>query len=404
MPGRLEKRGENSWRLIVSAGYDPRTGKKNVIRETRKYPAAWSEERQRKAAEADLAKLYADKEKGEATASANPTIQEFGQLWLKEYPKMKNLSPVTVEGYRRMLDGRINQELGKLRIKKLSPRHLTQFYQKLMEEAPQGHRSKQKTLTASSVLHYHRCLRSMLSYAVRQGFIPFNPAMRAEVPANDMQKGKAAKPEEAAAILRALDEEPLQYQAQITLALMGQLRRGEIAGLDWENVDFERSEIHIMQEAVYVNKDTGVMLKPPKTESGRRTVQLDGGTISLLKRLQRQQMEKRLKLSETWVNSGACFCQWNGERVHPDTLSKWFADFLKRHNLPSVRLHDLRHTGASILANAMNRPMVEVAERLGHASVTTTLAFYSHNVNDTGKENAEELAALIAKSGNQKAQ
>lgn len=404
MPGRIEKRGQNTYRLIVSAGYDPRTGKKLTIKETKHYPATWTEERQRKAAEADLAKLYAAKEEGKATSSTDPTVSEFAALWLKEIPKLKNLSPVTVMGYRRLLEGRIERELGHIRLKKLTPRHLTQFYQKLMDEAPQGHKSQRETLSASSIRHYHRCLRSMLTYAVKQGFIPFNPAQRAEVPANDAKKGRAAKPHEAFAILEALAEEPLQYQAEVVLALMGQLRRGEIAGLDWANVDFEKSEIHIVQEAVYVGKETGVVLKPPKTESGKRTIQLNTETMNLLARLRREQLERRLQLSETWVDSGACFVQWNGERVHPDTLSAWFAKFIKRHNLPHFRLHDLRHTGASILANAMNRPMAEVAERLGHASVATTIGFYCHSVTEQGKENAEQMAALIAQSGTKKAQ
>lgn len=104
MPGRIEKRGQNTYRLIVSAGYDPRTGKKLTIKETKHYPATWTEERQRKAAEADLAKLYAAKEEGKATSSTDPTVSEFAALWLKEIPKLKNLSPVTVMGYRRLLE------------------------------------------------------------------------------------------------------------------------------------------------------------------------------------------------------------------------------------------------------------------------------------------------------------
>lgn len=397
MPGTIEQRGPNSWRITVSNGY--LNGKKQIIRESRTFPADWTEERQRRECEKLAASLYAAKEKGEATSSTNPTVSEFADLWLSEYPKIKkSLSPVTLQGYKRLLDGRIKAELGKIRIKKLTPRDLTLFYTKLLEEAPQGHRSKRETLSTSSVLHYHRCLRSMLTYAVKQGFLPYNPAMRASIPENDSQKGKACTPEQVKQILLALESEPLKYQAQVSVALLGQLRRGEIAGLNWSDVDFDRGTITVNRTAVYVSKTEGVVLKTPKTNSSVRTVAMPKETMALLKRLKLDQAKQKLKLSETWQDSGAVFCQWNGLRVHPDTLSKWFGDFLERHDLPKVRLHDMRHTGASILANAIGRPMQEVSERLGHASVLTTLSFYSHNVNDDDAENAEALADLVRPS------
>ena len=105
---------------------------------------------------------------------------------------------------------------------------------------------------------------------------------------------------------------------------------------------------------------------------------------------------KNASLGELWVETGAVLAQWNGERQHPDTISSWFQKFLKKNNLPPIRFHDLRHTGASLLLNIMDMPMRIVTGRLGHSDPTVTMRFYSHGYEQKDRAAAEGLDALLS--------
>lgn len=108
-----------------------------------------------------------------------------------------------------------------------------------------------------------------------------------------------------------------------------------------------------------------------------------------------EQNQQRLKVGASWDSCGAIFTQWNGKRQHPDTLSKWFNRFLAKNELPHIRFHDLRHTGASLMLNIMGEPVQIVADRLGHSSAATTIAFYSHGYQQKDRSAADNLGALL---------
>ena len=118
---------------------------------------------------------------------------------------------------------------------------------------------------------------------------------------------------------------PLKYRVGVMLGLLGQLRKCEIAGLDWEDVDFEHRMLHVRRSATYV-QGIGVVIKEPKTSSGRRTIALPADLLETMKALKREQTVDRLQLGETWEDSCAMFVAWNGSRKHPDTIGKWFVE------------------------------------------------------------------------------
>lgn len=283
--------------------------------------------------------------------------------------------------------------LGRVKLHQLTADQITRFYRQLLTEEGQGYRGRGRKLSASTVLHYHRVLRAMLNTAVKWGIIAQNHADNATIPRDDTRTMTVYTPEQTTELLLALEDAPLQYHVGTVLGVLCQLRKGEIAGLNWADVDLAESTLRVAQNAVYVAKQ-GVILKEPKTSAGRRVITLPQYVQPLLRRLKVEQNTARLQLGELWVDSGALFVQWNGARQHPDTLTKWFHDFLHRKGLPMIRLHDLRHTGISLMFyNGEDAPTA--AKRAGHSKSSVTLGIYGHAYEQKDKDATARLEALV---------
>lgn len=399
MPGTIEKRGKNSWRIIISDGYTP-DGKKQAHRETVKFPDSMTETQQRKECEKLKATLYAKLKEGRLVSSRQYTLAEYADMWLQEYTTTADLSPITVAGYEDLLNGRILPALGRVKLHQLTPQQITRFYRELKTEPGKGNRGKGKPLSTSTVLHYHRLLRSMLNTAVRWGIIPQNPVLKATVPKNDAKPMKVYTPEQTTALLIALENAPLHYRIGTILGVLCQMRKGEVAGLEWSDIDFENSTLRIARAAVYVPRK-GVIVKEPKTDAGKRVITLPQYIFPLLRRMKREQSETRLALGSKWIHSNALFIQWDGARMHPDTLSKWFAGFLKKNELPHIRFHDLRHTGISLMFyNGEDAPTA--AKRAGHKKPSITHNTYAHAYEQKDRDATSRLEMLVTPKSEKK--
>ena len=181
---------------------------------------------------------------------------------------------------------------------------------------------------------------------------------------------------QVAEMLKALSNEPLVLITMVYLSIDVGLRRGELTGLTWDDVDFKTSQISINKQRHYV-VGYGTINDKTKTDAGIRTVTASQTVISLLKQYRNQQLEQRLKLGTAWKNEPYIFVLDDGTPISPNLPYKWFVDFLKRHNLPKITFHQLRHTNASILI-ASGEDVVTVSGRLGHADKNITLNTYSH--------------------------
>ena len=167
------------------------------------------------------------------------------------------------------------------------------------------------------------------------------------------------------------------------------MRRGEACGLRWDDVDLEASRLSVRR--ALIPHGNGVIVSEPKTIKGRRSIALDPGTIEVLKAQAQQQLVDQAEKAEAWRDSGYVFTKESGEPVHPQMVSRGFAQAIAAAKLPQIRLHDLRHTHATLALQAGIHPKV-VSERLGHATIAITLDTYSHAI----PAMQEEAAALIA--------
>jgi integrase len=170
------------------------------------------------------------------------------------------------------------------------------------------------------------------------------------------------------------------------------MRRGEAIGLRWSDVDLENGRLSVRRALVPVDRE--VIVSEPKTAKGRRVIALDAATIEMLKAQAARQLDEHDEWDEAGVETDLVFTQENGAALDPENVSRYFRVAVRKAALPQIRLHDLRHTHATLALQAGIHPKV-VSERLGHATVSITLDTYSHAIPAMQEEAATLIAELV---------
>lgn len=194
-------------------------------------------------------------------------------------------------------------------------------------------------------------------------------------------------------MIALLDKEPIQYRTIILLLINTGLRRGELCGLEWKDIDFTNAVLYVRRNTLYL-PERGIYDDTPKTASSQRAIKLPANCIPMLKEYRAWQAAQRLKLGDQWQDHDRLFTRWNGEPIHPDTLTNWFSDFVKRNNLPPVTIHSMRHINATLLI-AAGTNLWTVSARLGHAQTSTTANVYSHAIQSADAAAAETLDDIL---------
>lgn len=374
MPGHLEKRSKNSWTIVIDIGRDPATGKRKRI-----YRAFQGTKRD---AEKEMARLIAEIEKGTYVEPAKLTFGEYLQRWLNDY-KVR-LSPTTQRRYQQILNLRVIPQLGMIPLQKLKPIHIKEFYRNLIEK---GRLDKDTPLSQASLTYHHRVLHKALQCAVEDELLTHNimdavplPKIQKSVEIDDDtdidEKVKVLDNHQVDQMLKAAKQTP--YYELLFLAVHTGLRRGELLGLRWKDIDFQAGTLSVRQTLAYT-PEKGCFFKPPKNKNSRRTIKITQPpeVIQILKQHRKNQIELRLMYEKKYEDHDLVFCQPNGKPIHPDTLSSWFPDFMVRIGLPKLNFHCLRHTHASLMLKA-GADMKVVSVRLGHSSIRITYDLYSH--------------------------
>ena len=232
-------------------------------------------------------------------------------------------------------------------------------------------------LKPGTIHSYHRVLSAVLFRAVKWGYINENPASRADLPSNAHRKAAYLDEPDARRLLELLRDEHIKWRTIMTFDLLSGLRRGELAGLRWQDVDSENQTITINQTSNYLPK-RGVYVDTPKTANSNRPLRLSRSAFLLLQEYKQWQDAQREKLGDAWEDEdGRVFTTDSGAPLFPDSISQWFTKFIKRNGLPKVTVHSLRHTYASLMI-AEGTPLVVVSHQLGHAQASTTANIYAH--------------------------
>lgn len=249
------------------------------------------------------------------------------------------------------------------------------------------------TLAVSTVLHHHRLISSMLSTAVKWQLIFSNPCSRVVLPKNKHKEAVYLDEEQAADLLAALDKESMQHQVIVKLLLFTGMRRGELCGLEWKDVDFERAVIFVRRSSLYL-PGKGVFEDETKNETSERCMKVSADVVTMLKAWRTAQSKQRLRMGDQWQTSDRLFTAWDGAPIRPDVITAWFHKFVTKNGLPPIHIHSLRHTNATLLI-AAGTSLTTVAARLGHANSTTTSKIYAHAIKSADQAAAEVLQDIL---------
>lgn len=379
---------------------------------------------------------------------ADMTLDELTDKWFEQYID-KKCKPKTASEYR-YLRPRISAALGHMKVSDIKPSHLMMFYDDLetvgarkdstyiataalLKLLPRGKRqamtkaagiggrsmscicagqgvsrataekvadaagmqfSKAFTevyreggkLTGNTALHYHRMLSSIFTKAVQWGIVQDNPVKRAEPPKSNEVSVNYLEEDDVKRLLAALHDVPPQYSAMVQLGLFTGMRRGEICGLRWSDIDFNASTISVNRTVEYIPHE-GLIFTAPKTKASNRTFKVGANCMDMLREYQLYQKAERLRVGSMWartvqvengktVQNDLLFTSWDGTPFDLERLTTWFPHFLRAHDLPAVHFHSLRHTYASLMI-AAHVPITTVSGRLGHAQTSTTTDIYA---------------------------
>lgn len=378
----------SKWRFVVDVSLSGQP-RKQVQR--RGFPT-------KKAAQAALTGLLGDVAKQQYVAPTRLTLSEFvDSRWLPWLQGQVRAS--TYASYSRNLRLHVVPTLGGVQLQALDAGSLMALYAKLLASGRADHREGDG-LSVRSVRYVHTILRAALQSAVEWDLLHRNPADRAKPPRqasgparhetiNTWPRGTLAD------FLERMREER-DYAAWLLLATTG-VRRGEALGLGWDALDLDAGRMSVRRSLVDVGRyDQGAVpvYSDPKTARGRRSIALDPATVAALKTLKAQQAQERLLLGAGWPDHGLVFTDAAGRPYHPDRFARRFREKVADFELPAIRVHDLRHTWATLALEAGVHPKV-VSERLGHANISITLDVYSHVSPAMQTDAADRVAALI---------
>ncbi len=263
------------------------------------------------------------------------TIENLMNEWLSS--KKNEIELKTYHSYE-LWSKKIITYIGSIKVKDLNVKVLEDFYCDLRTTT---------SLSPKSIQEIYTTVSMALSKAVKWGYINSNPNLLIEKPRVRTKEIQCYSPEEVEVLIKCLKNEPLKYQAVIMLALDTGCRRGELTGLTWNDIDFEKSLVHISKTTQYLPQ-YGVFEKKTKSENSDRNIYIADTTKEILRRFQIEQYEKRLLLGNLWKNSGRVFTTEYGADMHPDTPSKILEKVIKKYNLKRITFHGLRHTSISL--------------------------------------------------------
>ncbi|WP_339816855.1 site-specific integrase [Paenibacillus sp. FSL R7-0216] len=361
MKGRTFKRG-STWTFVVDIPPDPVTGAR---RQKKKggFPT-------QQAAEYACAELIASMSKSTYVPDNNITIKELLETWLEEYAK-PNYKPTVYDVESTIVNKRIIPVIGKQRVQQIKPLTIARFYNELS-----------KKYSPDYVRHIHAILRKAFRLASKWEMISTNPIEKVEAPKLRKTEMKIWTMEQCMHFLN-IAEGHVHYIVY-SLAIHTGMRKGEILGLRWKDINMEGKSLTI-QQTVNWTPSEGIIIQDTKTASSTRRISI--GSLLINDLVQQKEVIKANKeqFGNKYQDNDLVCCYENGEPIKPRRITETFAYLTNKSGLPKIRFHDLRHSHASMLLNNGVNPKIG-AERLGHSSVQIYLDRYSHLLPDMQRD------------------
>ena len=371
--GNIRKRKDGRWEGRYTAGRNPATGKaiyKNVLGKTQ----AEVKEKLKKAIE---------EAKGLDVAKAESyTVGQWMDVWYEYYAKIK-VRPSSHKTYEGYIKNHIKPSIGNIPLTKLTTLDLQRLYQKLLTEGRVDRleaKNQPKGLSSKTVRNINQVISSAMQFAIQQHLISHDPTDGCALPKTEHREMQTLSADQLTAFLLEAKHSGVFEMYYIELATG--LRRGELLGLKWEDIDFSTQTLRVRRQVGRINGE--VREAPLKTKNAYRTISLGTDAVGILK----QQREKQP--SSAYVFPGP-----TGGPIAPDSVLHMLHRVLDRAGLPEIRFHDLRHTFATLaLQNGVD--VKTVSGMLGHFSAGFTLDTYAHVTTAAQKKAAETMGAVLA--------
>ena len=336
--------------------------------------------------------LEVKRETGQMSAVTSDTVTGWLEHWLTNIAA-RRVRPRTLESYESMVRMHISPGIGRHRLDRLQPEHLEHFYRDLLDEG----------LSAATVLRAHRIISRALKVAMQRGRVHRNVAMLVDPPAQRRSEAATALDlDESRAVLAAAAG--LRNSARWTVALALGLRQSEALALQWRDIDLLNNSLSV-RRTIHRVKGGGLVYEAPKTKRSERTLALPLSLVAALHVHKASQMGERMLAGSDWQNDDdLVFAQANGRPIDKKSDYDDWCRLLERAGVRHVRLHDGRHTAATLLLSEGVHPRV-VMELLGHSQMRTTMDIYSHVMPALAREAADRMGAVLlsplATNGNQ---
>lgn len=336
-------------------------------------------------------KFLSDVRSGRTLGTQTPKLCDYlTKEWLPQ--RQSELKPSTYETYDTIVNRYIIPHIGELRLHELTPRRIEDFFKHLQAQGATGHRGGQSgPLSSKSISNISGVLNRALRDAQRWEMINHNPVSVAVKPPVKHAEIQVWTPEQLGTFVEHITEHRLC--GPYTLIATTGMRRGEILGLTWDNVDLEKQQIAI--NTTRIRAGNAVVYQSPKSDASRRTISIDAHTTEALRKWRIAQAEERLAIGEHWPDKkGHVVTEPDGRLPDPNTFTRRFKAICQKLKLPVIRLHDLRHSYV-VASRKAGVPLKTISARVGHADINVTSRVYDHVLRDDDEDAAEQTVAFI---------
>lgn len=389
----IEQRGPKSFRLVVEAGYGPdgkrirrtktiRIEDESLLRTTRKLRNYLNQE---------LAKFQLEVESGEYIKPHRMTLQQFIESeWQPKYAAdPDNLSPLTAKTYMHHITNHVLPAIGHMQLSDIKTIHLVTLMNNLKKPGARKD-GRGDTLSSHTIVYIYNVLRNVFNIAHEWNLISKNPMEGVPKPKKEKTRVNPYTAEEAREVIKRLYEEPIMWRIFMLGSMIGGFRRGEMIALEWPDVDFENQCIHIHKSISLVHQ--GKAYEKGTKNDEERTVDMPEWYMKELEQYYKVWKRQRWENNDIWEGGDReyLFHNGKGKPLYHTTPTTWWREFTERHKLRRIRLHDLRHSSATLLIEA-GAHLKAIQQRLGHKQYQTTADIYAHITKKVSRELADKF-------------
>ena len=321
-------------------------------------------------------------------------FQSLADEWLTLMEQTKELKPSSLSRMKSCRE-RTYRAIGQKNIDEISFRCIQQFIVALSKDGV--NQQTGRGLSEKSQRHYITFISDVMRYAKRCGLISANPCAGISVVKTASKERTPYTVEEEIALLQAMQEydAPLKYQLIIQFMVYCGMRRGEVLGLEWKDIDLETGLCNIQRTSLYQNAETGTYTSTPKTKSSCRRIRLPQVLLSALRNYKLAQNAERVQLGDFRKDSDRLFTKTDGTPMNPERPYHWLCEFCQKANLPFKGLHSFRHAFATGLLSSQKVDIKTISSILGHAHTSTTLNIYAHSIQEVQSRAMDVVPDLI---------